>query len=132
MDPIANMFTQLKNAGFSKNKETKLAYSKMKIRILEILKNMGIISDFKVEKNDNQKYPQYIVVNLRFKNNDELAFSDINRVSRPGRRVYISANRIKKASHDKTEILISTSSGIMSGTDARKKGLGGEVICEVR
>lgn len=131
MDPIANMLTQLKNAGHAGQKETRVTYSKINLAILRILKNKNFILDFIEEKKENQKYPSKILVSLKFKNRYELNFSDIRRISRPGCRIYISAGRISYATRGKAEILVSTSHGVMSGKEARRKGLGGELICEV-
>lgn len=131
MDPIANMFSQLKNAGAASHKEAKIAYSKLNLAILEILKSRGFISAFSLVMLETKKYPIAIKVNLKFKNPQEMAFSDIKRISRPGRRIYITAKEINARSRGKADILISTSRGILCGNDARKKGLGGELIGEV-
>ena len=131
MDPIANMFSQLKNAGAASHKEAKVAYSKMNLAILEILKSRGFINSFTPVTIDTQKYPIAIKVNLKFKNAKEMAFYDLKRISRPGRRIYISAKEINQRSRGKADILISTSKGVLSGHEAHKKGLGGELIGEV-
>lgn len=130
MDTIANMFTQLKNAGKVGKKEVVISYSKLSLAILAVLKNKGFIADFKTLKSEAQKYPK-ILVTLSFKNNQELSFNDIRRVSRSGRRVYIGANRLHQIMRGKAEILISTSQGVMGGADAKRRGLGGEVLGEV-
>ena len=131
MDPIANMISQLKNAGNAKLHETEVPYSKVNLAILDILKQSGFIAGFAEEKKENQKYPYKIKVSLKYKNKNELTFNNIKRISRPGRRIYISTNRIYKVSRGKAEVLISTSQGVMTGKSARDKGLGGELICEV-
>lgn len=131
MDPIANMFSQLKNAGAASHKEAKVAYSKMNLAILEILKSRGFINSFTPVTIDTQKYPIAIKVNLKFKNAKEMAFYDLKRISRPGRRIYISAKEINVRSRGKADILISTSKGVLSGHEARKYGLGGELLGEV-
>lgn len=130
MDPIANMFSQLKNAGRVGKTETQIAYSKINLAILTILKNKGYIKDFKEEKNENQKYP-VIIVTFAYKENKEIPFDDLRRISRPGRRVYVGAGKINMYLRGKSDILISTSHGVMTGTDAKKQGLGGELIGEV-
>lgn len=131
MDPIANMFSQLKNAGAASHKEAKVAYSKMNLAILEILKSRSFINSFTPITIDTQKYPIAIKVNLKFKNAKEMAFYDLKRISRPGRRIYISAKEINVRSRGKADILISTSKGVLSGNEARKYGLGGELLGEV-
>lgn len=130
MDPIANMFTQLKNAGGAKKPVTQVNYSKINLAILAILKNKGFIKDFKEEKNENQKYP-ILLVTLTFKENKQMPFTQLRRISRPGRRVYIGSNKINQYLRGKADILMTTSRGVMSGSDAKKQGLGGEIIGEV-
>lgn len=130
MDTIANMFTQLRNAGYANKKEVLVTYSKLNLAILSILKEKGFIASFKEEIAEGKKYPN-ISVTLAFKSNNEMTFSDIRRVSRSGRRIYIPTGRIHQLMRGKAEILISTSQGVMSGTEAKKKGLGGEVLGEV-
>ena len=130
MDPIANMFTQLKNAGCTGKEKTKINYSKINLAILTILKNKGYIKDFKEETIENQKFP-ILMVTFAYKENKKMPFNDLRRVSRPGRRVYIGANKINQHLRGKEDILISTSRGVMAGSEARKKGLGGEIIGEV-
>jgi len=130
MDPISNMFSQIKNANAVSKKEVTVSYSKMKLAILEILKERGYIEDFAQIKQENQKYPAGIEVKLKYRGK-ETVLSNIKRISRPGRRVYAKANELPARLKGRTEILVSTSSGIMSGREARKKGLGGEIICEV-
>lgn len=130
MDTIANMFTQLKNAGYAGKKEVSVSFSKLNLAILAILKDKGFISSFKEEIAEGKKYPN-ILVQLSFKSNNELSFSDIRRVSKSGRRIYVGAGRLHILMRGKAEILVSTSQGVMSGQDAKRKGLGGEVLGEV-
>jgi len=132
MDSIANMLSQIKNAGNARKKETEVKYSKMNLAILNNLKNQGYIENFEEKKVNNQKYPSKIIVKLKYKNQNEPYFSDILRISSPGRRIYVKSARINKLSRAKSEFLISTPQGVMSGKEAHKKGLGGEVICEVK
>lgn len=131
MDPIANSFTQIKNALGASQREVTLSYSKIKLAILETLKKQGLIENYEEIKTDQQKYP-IIKVTLKYKNkNSEAVINNIRRVSRPGRRVYLPASRIFMAQRGKIDIILSTPQGVMSGREARAKGLGGEVIGEV-
>jgi len=132
MDSIANMLSQIKNAGNARKKETEVKYSKMNSAILNILKNQGFIENFEEKFVNNQKYPSKIIVKLKYKNQNEPYLEDILRVSSPGRRIYVKSGKINRLSRGKTEFLISTSKGVMSGKEAHKKGLGGEVLCEVK
>lgn len=132
MDPIANMLVQIKNAGSAGKKETQIKYSKINLAILNVFKKLEIVSDFNEEKNENQKYPNKILVRINYNSNGEPKFSSLNKISTPGRRVYIGAKKIYMAKKGKTEILLSTSKGMISGTEAIKHGVGGELICEVQ
>jgi len=132
MDSIANMFSQLKNASFNKSKETKVAYSKLNLKILTVLKNRGMVLDFQEEKNKDKKYPTAILVKIKYKTNKEPFFTNIMRISRSGKRVYIHHKDINQARRNRAEILVSTSKGLMSGSEAHQKGLGGELIGKVQ
>jgi len=130
MDPIANSFVQLKNAQASHKETVVLAYSKMKLAILEVLEKQGLIEKAEVVKEEDKKYPTGISVTLKYKNHERV-LANIARVSKPGRRVYVAANKIRSVQKGRATVILSTSKGVMSGADAIKKGLGGEVICEV-
>lgn len=130
MDPIANSFVQIKNAQASLKNQVVLSYSKIKLAILEVLKKQDLIEKIEVIKEEDKKYPSGILVTLKY-NNHERVLANIKRVSKPGRRVYVAANKIKSAQKGRATVILSTSQGIMSGREAIKKGLGGEIICEV-
>lgn len=130
MDPIANSFTQMRNGMKVFKKEVTLTYSKMKLAILDTLKRQGLIEDYKEIKIEDQKYPM-ILVTLKYKASHEGIFDNIRRVSKSGRRVYIASNKINHAQRGKIDIILSTPQGVMSGREAKAKGLGGEVIGEV-
>lgn len=129
MDPIANLFAQLKNAAQGKKPKIAVNYSKINLAILANLKNRGFIRDFK-EVSQNQKYPS-LLVTFAYDENKKTPFNDLRRVSRPGRRVYVGANKIGRLMRGKADILISTSHGVMTGTQAKRERLGGEIIGEV-
>jgi small subunit ribosomal protein S8 len=132
MDPIANSLVQIKNAIATSKKEVTVTYSKVKMAILETFKKQGLIEDYEEVKVEDQKYPAGIKVVLKYKNsNKDSAITNIKRVSRPGRRVYIAATKIPTVRRGRKEVIISTSHGVMAGSEAFKKGLGGEIICEV-
>jgi small subunit ribosomal protein S8 len=124
------MFSKIKNAANAGQKETKVSYSKLNLAVLEILKKENFIESFKEIKDANKKYPAGITVKLKYKNKDEAAFQNLRKISTPGKRVYLKAGRINQIFRGKT-VIISTSEGLMSGSEARKKGLGGELIGEV-
>lgn len=133
MDPVANMFSQIKNAINASSKEADISYSKLKIAILEILKNKGFIQDYQLIHNEDQKYPRAIKVAIKYKpKTKEPVFKDIKRISTPGCRIYAKSQDLNTYGRGRIDVLISTSKGIMSIHDARKLGLGGEIICEVK
>jgi small subunit ribosomal protein S8 len=132
MDPIANSLVQIKNAISISKKEVTVTYSKVKLAILATLKRQGLIEDYKEVIVEDQKYPAGINVTLKYKDtNKESVISNIKRISSPGRRVYVAASKIPSVKKGRVEVIISTSQGVMSGKEAFKKGLGGEIICEV-
>ena len=131
MDPIANSLAQIKNAVQNFRKEVNIKYAKINLAVLEILKTGGFIGNYEVIKEENKKYPTLIKVTLKYRDKEPV-FKDIKIVSRSGRRVYTGVAKIHVLQRGKLDVLISTSQGMMSGREARKKGLGGEVICEVK
>lgn len=132
MDPIANSLVQIKNALAINKKEVTITYSKVKLAILDSLKRQGLIEDYKEVIVEDQKYPAGISITLKYRASDkESVINNIKRVSRPGRRVYVAATKIPTVKKGRVEVIISTSKGVMSGKEAYKKGLGGEIICEV-
>jgi small subunit ribosomal protein S8 len=128
-DPIADMLVQLKNAQMAKKEKIKIfPFSKMKYAILKILEKEGFIE--KVEKKG--RFPKrYFIVYLKYDENKIPAISDIKRISKPGRRIYLPYKKIKPVKQGYGIAIISTSKGILSDKEARKLKVGGEVICEV-
>jgi small subunit ribosomal protein S8 len=122
VDPIADSFTQIKNAISARKKSLKIPHSKLKMAILEILKNNGYISDYKVISEAKFKKIEINLTGVILK---------IQRVSRPGRRIYSAASQIPRKRTPKGMFIVSTSEGLMSGDEARKKGVGGEVLAEI-
>ena len=123
MDPIANMFSQIKNCQKSHKNKLVIPFSGIKIAILEILKNDHQISDYKEKEINNHKK---IEISVDIKNN-----FNIKRISRPGRRFYLSAKEIPQNKRPNSYYIISTSQGIMKSGEAMKKGIGGEVIAQI-
>lgn len=122
-DPIGDLFTRIRNACLVSKREIVVPYSNTKYAILEVLKKEGYVADSKKVKRE-------LVVSLAFKRRKPV-ISDIRNISRPGLRVYKSAKNIPNTLRGAGVAVISTSQGIMSGKEARKKGLGGEVLGEV-
>lgn len=127
-DPIADLFAQIKNAWKVKKEKIEVPYSKIKVGILKIFQEKNIVKGFKVKsENDNKKF---LIISLNYIDN-EPPYEDIKRISKPGRRVYIGYRDIKPVRQGFGFRIISTSRGLMLDSEAKKRKLGGEVICEV-
>tara|TARA_B110001454_G_scaffold204415_1_gene213164 strand:+ start:842 stop:1240 length:399 start_codon:yes stop_codon:yes gene_type:complete len=127
-DPIADMIARIKNGNMRGLKEIKMPSSVFKLKILDVLKNEGFIIDYKI--NDKEDYKNKILINLKY-NEGNPVISDIERVSKPGRRIYSSADSLPKINNGLGIAIISTPKGVMTDIDARKNKIGGEVICKV-
>jgi small subunit ribosomal protein S8 len=123
-DPIADMLTRIRNAQAARHESVSLPYSKIKESIAGILKEAGFIAGVEVTASGAFKT---IVITLA-----ELGrITTLTRVSKPGRRMYVSAGEIPLVLGGRGIVIVSTSGGIMTGREARKQGLGGELICKV-
>ena len=125
-DPIGDMIARIKNAQLRNQKMIKLPSSKFKTKIADVLKSEGYIIDYKV--NDDEK--PLIEINLKY-NSGNPVINTIERVSKPGRRIFSSANSLPKINNGLGIAIVSTPQGVMTDVDARKKKLGGEIICKV-
>jgi len=126
-DPIADMLTRVRNASAVGKNEVRLPSSKLKQTVAEQLKKAGYLVSVKVEK----AKPQDELVITIFAEGAEPVFTEIERVSKPGRRVYASVGDIPKVKNGRGVVLVSTSKGVMTGVEAVKQRLGGELICKV-
>ena len=127
-DPIADMLTRIRNANTVGHETVEIPASKMKKAIAEILKEEGYIADFEVIEDDKQGM---IKVTMKYGANKERVISGIKKISKPGLKVYAKANDVPKVLGGLGIAIISTSKGIVSDKEARKLGVGGEVICYV-
>lgn len=128
-DPIADMLARIRNAAMVHHKTVTLPVSKMKLRILEVLKENGFIDDFQVAEAGVQGA---VTVFLRYDpKSKESAIAGIERVSRPGRRVYVGKTEIPKVLSGLGVSVLSTSKGILADRQARAEGVGGEVLLKV-
>ncbi|MFP6637600.1 MAG: 30S ribosomal protein S8 [Nitrospinaceae bacterium] len=123
-DPIADLFTRIRNGLMVKHPRVDVPGSKMKVRIVEILKEEGYIKNFRVYKDDLQGI---IRVYLKYKG-DQSVIRGIKRVSKPGRRSYVNGDKIPEVLNGMGVAILSTSSGVMTGEKCREKGVGGEVL----
>ena len=127
-DPIADMLTRIRNANSVHHDKVEIPGSKIKLAIAEILKAEGFIKDFEVIADSKQNV---IRVSLKYGANKEKVISGIKRISKPGLRQYAKHNEIPRVLGGLGIAIISTSKGIMSDKQARKAGLGGEVVAYV-
>ena len=127
-DPIADLLTRMRNANRMRYNEVVVPSSKLKLEIVKILKAEGYITDYKVEKGQVQ---DNIVITLKYGKNKERVISGLKRISKPGLRVYAKAEEIPTVLNGLGISIVSTSKGIMTGKEARKENLGGEVLAYV-
>ena len=132
LDPIADMLTRIRNAQRAKHNEVLVPFSKLKLSIAEILQQRNFVESVKKETEGNISMLK-IVLKYDIVSNTEKnpAIREIKRVSRQGQRIYVKKNDIKRVKNGYGISVVSTSRGIMTGENAKKIGLGGEVICEV-
>ena len=128
MDTIAEFLTRVRNAGAAKHEKVDVPASKLRQGLAEILAGQGLIRSFKVAKDSKQGIMR---VYLKYDETGGHAISTIERVSRPGRRVYIKATEIPVVRSGLGLSIISTSQGLMTGKEAQTKNLGGELICKL-
>ena len=126
-DPIGDMLSRIKNSQSRNHKKVQLPSSNFKIKISEVLKNEGYIIDYKVSSDD--KKPT-LEIELKY-NYGTPVISSIERVSKPGRRIFSSAQSLPKINNGLGIAIVSTPKGVMSDVDARKNKIGGEIICKV-
>jgi small subunit ribosomal protein S8 len=126
-DPIGDMLSRIKNSQSRNHKKVELPSSNFKIKISEVLKNEGYIIDYKVSSDD--KKPT-LEIELKY-NYGSPVISSIERVSKPGRRIFSSAQSLPKINNGLGIAIVSTPKGVMSDIDARKNKIGGEIICKV-
>ena len=126
-DPIGDMIARVKNAQDRNHKKVELPSSKFKVKIADILKNEGFIKDFKVNK-ENNKF--LLSLELKYHSGNPV-ISTFERVSKPGRRIFSSADSLPKINNGLGIAIVSTPKGVMTDIDARKQKVGGEIICKV-
>ena len=127
-DPIADMLTRVRNAIAANHPRVDIPGSKLKLEVARILKEEGYINNY-VTKGEDLKY--VIRIFLRYDTKGVSSISHLSRVSRPGRRVYVSAGEIPKVLGGYGINIVSTSKGLMSGKRARQENIGGEILAQV-
>ena len=126
-DPVADMLARIRNALLARHEAVEIPFSRLKVRIAEILKQEGFISDFAVK----DEFPGSVRVQLKYTEGRKPAIVGMKRTSRPGRRVYVRHKHIPHVLNGMGISIISTSHGVVTDRDARKQAVGGEILCEV-
>ncbi|HXY73936.1 MAG TPA: 30S ribosomal protein S8 [Dehalococcoidales bacterium] len=127
-DPIADMLTRIRNASMARHDSVVISSSKMKMAIAKILKEEGFIQDFEVVKGKPQKA---IKIVLRYSGRNQSTLTGLERVSKPGLRIYVQKREIPRVYGGIGVAILSTPRGLMTGQKAWKQGIGGELVCYV-
>ena len=127
-DPVADFLTRLRNAITARHQKVDAPASKLKIEIARILKEEGYIANFKPTEEEGKKV---IRVYLKYGADNQAAISNVQRISRPGCRVYVGHDEIPRVLGGLGINILTTPKGVMTGRQARKEGIGGEVLCEI-
>ena len=131
-DPIADMLTRIRNATIARHPRVDMPMSRLKVEIARILESEGYIHGFKVVEPENGERPQATLrVLLKYGPRGERVITGIQRVSRPGRRVYFGRDSVPDVLAGLGTSILTTSQGVMTGRAAVKAGVGGEVLCNV-
>jgi len=127
-DPIADMLTRIRNAITARKAKVIMPSSKLKQRLAEVLKDEGFVTGVSSEEDGKQGL---LTIELRYDNNNDNAIQGIRRVSKPGQRRYARHTTLPRVRSGLGVAILTTSKGVMTERDARKQGLGGELLCEV-
>jgi small subunit ribosomal protein S8 len=127
-DPIADMLTRIRNANMALHDAVEMPGSKMKAEVARVLKDEGYITDWELRDAD---VGTELVVRLKYDRDRRRVISGLQRVSKPGRRVYVDRGSIPRILGGMGISVISTSQGVITGHEARRRGIGGEVLCSV-
>jgi small subunit ribosomal protein S8 len=128
MDPIADLLTRIRNGVKTKKKEVNLPSSRIKVEIAKILKEEGYIKNFKVIDDNKQGI---LNVTLKYQEDGKSVISGLQRVSKPGCRIYCAQDSVPKVLDGLGMVIVSTSKGVLSGRKCEELGAGGEVLCSV-
>jgi small subunit ribosomal protein S8 len=127
-DPIADMLTRIRNAGTARHAQVTCPLSKQKLAIAGVLQQAGFLDSVDVQERDGHRM---LVVGIRYDDGGRPLIDGIQRVSRPGRRVYVDKGSVPRVRNGLGVAVLSTSRGIVSDREAREQNLGGELVCEV-
>jgi len=127
-DPISDMLTRIRNAGMARLEKVEMPMAKMKVRVAEILRDEGYITSFRVE--EDERAPR-ITLELRYDADRRPVIKSLRRLSKPGRRVYAGADDLPLVKKGLGVCIVSTSQGLLTDREARRRRLGGELVCEI-
>jgi small subunit ribosomal protein S8 len=127
-DPIADMLTKIRNASLAKFEKVDIPASKLKVEIVKILKNEGYIKTFKKVSQDGRNQ---IRIYLKYDQANQPVIHGLERMSRPGRRVYTSYKQMPRIFNGYGTLIVTTSHGVITGRKASEKKVGGEILCSV-
>lgn len=127
-DPIADMLTRIRNGIRARHQRVDMPASNLKVGLAAILKEEGYIGSYKLNEDSRKRI---LRINLRYSAEGDSVISTLERVSRPGRRVYVGSDEIPRILGGMGVTILTTSQGLMTGKKARKSGLGGEVLCNI-
>ncbi len=127
-DPVADFLARIRNAINARHQKVDVPASKLKLEIARILKEEGYISNFKATEEDGRKV---LRLYLKYGNDHAAVMSRLERISRPGCRVYVRRNEIPRILGGMGINILTTPKGVMTGRQARREGVGGEVLCEI-
>jgi len=125
-DPIADMLTRIRNANKALHSQVELPASKLKVELARILKEEGYITEYRVVKGDSY---DTLLLDLKYTEDRRRVISQLKRVSKPGRRIYAKKDNLPRVLGGLGTAVLSTSRGLMTVRDAKRLGVGGEVIC---
>lgn len=128
-DPIADMLTRIRNANLAMHEEVRMPYSKMKKALAEVLRHEGYIADYAVQGGDGPA--QVLTIDLKYSPERERVITELRRISKSGRRIYTKADKLPRVMGGLGIAVLSTSKGLMTDQEARRRRLGGEVLCYV-
>ena len=127
-DPIADMLSRIRNAIIAEHKTVSIPQSSFKAELARILKEQGYVRDWKTKEDSGRKF---ISIDIAYTENKESVIKEIKRISKPSRRVYVNKTEIPRIKGGLGICVLSTSKGIMTGSEARSQGIGGELICSI-
>jgi small subunit ribosomal protein S8 len=127
-DPISDMLTRIRNAGMARKPQTSMPSTKILVQIARILKEEGYIADYTVTERSPQ---DLLTIDLRYGTDKRHTIREIKRISKPGLRIYAGKDKLPRVRSGLGIAVVTTPQGVMTGYEARRRGIGGEVLCTV-